>query len=70
MADMKKYPDEFKREALKLAGTSWDGKVGQVERDLGITPGIDLQVCVIRFRVDENSDELNTECRRERVSCK
>ena len=43
MADMKKYPDEFKREALKLAAQP-GMKVGQVERDLGITPGNDLQV--------------------------
>ncbi len=32
-------------------------KVGQVERDLGITPGL-IYKWRQRFRVDENSDEL------------
>ena len=39
MADMKKYPDEFKREALRLSAQP-GMKVAQVERDLGITPGL------------------------------
>ena len=37
--DMKKYPDEFKRQALKLAAQP--GMNGsQVESDLGITRGL------------------------------
>ena len=47
MVDMMKYPDEFKREALKLAAQPGI-KVAQVERDLGITPGL-IYKCVQRF---------------------
>ncbi len=63
MADIKKYPDEFKREALKLAAQP-GMKVGQVERDLGITPGL-IYKWRQRFRVDENSDELKPTAERE-----
>ena len=63
MADLKKYPEEFKREALKLA--SQPGmKVAQVERDLGITPGL-IYKWRQRFRVDEKSDELKPSAERE-----
>ena len=61
--DMKKYPDEFKREALKLAARPGI-KVGQVERDLGITPGL-IYKWRRRFRVEENSDELRPSAERE-----
>ncbi len=63
MTDIKKYPDEFKREALKLAAQP-GMKVGQVERDLGITPGL-IYKWRQRFRVDENSDELKPTAERE-----
>ncbi|MDE2857466.1 MAG: transposase [Chloroflexota bacterium] len=36
---MMKYPEELKREALNLAAQP-GMKVAQVERDLGITPGL------------------------------
>ena len=62
MADMKKYPDEFKREALKLAAQP-GMKAAQVERDLGITPGL-IYRWRQRFRVDENSDELKPSAER------
>ena len=51
-----KYPDEFKREALKLAAQPGI-KVAQVERDLGITPGL-IYKWRQRLRVDEKSDEF------------
>ena len=63
MADMKKYPAEFKREALRLSAQP-GMKVAQVERDLGITPGL-IYKWRQRFRVDENSDELKPVAERE-----
>ena len=63
MVDMMKYPDEFKREALKLAAQPGI-KVAQVERDLGITPGL-IYKWRQRLRVDEKSDELRPSAERE-----
>ena len=40
---MMKYPDKLKRDALNLAARLGI-KVAQMECDLGITPGTDLQV--------------------------
>ena len=63
MSDMKKYPDEFKREALRLSAQP-GMKVAQVERDLGITPGL-VYKWRQRYRVDEISDELKPVAERE-----
>lgn len=58
-----KYPDELKREALNLAAQP-DMTVAQVERDLGITPGL-IYKWRQRYRVDENSHELKPSAERE-----
>ena len=60
---MNKYPDEFKREALKLAAQP-GMTVAQVERDLGVTPGL-IYKWRQRLRVDENTDELKPSAERE-----
>ena len=60
---MTKYPDELKREALNLASKP-GVSVAQVERDLGITPGL-IYKWRQRYRVDENSDELKPSAERE-----
>ncbi len=60
---MVKYPDELKREALNLAAKPGRA-VAQVERDLGITPGL-IYKWRQRYRVDENSDELKPSAERE-----
>ena len=60
---MAKYPDELKREALNLAAKP-GMTVAQVERDLGITPGL-IYKWRQRYRVDENSDELKPSAERE-----
>ena len=59
---MRKYPDELKREALNLAAQP-GMKVAQVERDLGITPGL-IYKWRQRYRVDENSDTLKPSAER------
>ena len=66
MVVMKKYPDEFKREALNLAAQP-GMKVAQVERDLGIAPGL-IYKWRQRLRLDENSDELKPSAERETVA--
>ena len=60
---MAKYPDELKREALNLAAKP-GMTVAQVERDLGITPGL-IYKWRQRYRIDENSDELKPSAERE-----
>ncbi len=60
---MMKYPNELKREALNLAAQP-DMTVSQVERDLGITPGL-IYKWRQRYRVDENSDTLKPSAERE-----
>ncbi len=60
---MMKYPDELKREALNLAAQP-GMTVAQVERDLGITPGL-IYKWRQRYRVDENSDTLKPSAERE-----
>lgn len=52
----KKYAEEFKREVLEMAAQP-DVKVAQLERDLGITPGL-IYKWRERYRVDETSGEL------------
>ena len=58
-----KYPDELKRKALILAAKP-GVKVAQVERDLGITPGL-IHQWRKRYQVDENSDELRSRTKRD-----
>ncbi len=60
---MAKYPDELKREALNLAAQP-GMKVAQVERDLGITPGL-IYKWRQRYRVDENSETLKPSAERD-----
>ncbi len=60
---MMKYPEELKREALNLAAQP-GMKVAQVERDLGITPGL-IYKWRQRYRVDENSDTLKPSAERD-----
>jgi len=59
----KKYAEEFKREVLEMA-TSPDVSVAQLERDLGITPGL-IYKWRERYRVDETSGELKPSPERE-----
>lgn len=59
----KKYAEEFKREALEMA-TQPDVSVAQLERDLGITPGL-IYKWRERYRVDEASGELKASPERE-----
>ena len=60
---MMKYPEELKREALNLAAQP-GMKVSQVERDLGITPGL-LYKWRQRYRVDENNEAVKPSAERE-----
>ncbi len=60
---MMRYPEELKREALNLAAKP-GMTVAQVERDLGITPGL-IYKWRQRYRVDENSAELKPSAERE-----
>lgn len=60
---MMKYPEELKREALNLAAQP-GMKVAQVERDLGITPGL-IYKWRQRYRVDENDAALKPSAERE-----
>lgn len=59
----KKYAEEFKREVLEMA-TQPDVSVAQLERDLGITPGL-IYKWRERYRVDEASGELKASPERE-----
>ena len=60
---MTRYSKEFKREALNLAAQP-GMKVAQVERDLGITPGL-IYKWRQRYRVDENTNALMPSAERE-----
>ncbi len=59
----KKYPEEFKREVLEMAANP-DVSVAQLERDLGITPGL-IYKWRERYRLDERSGELKPSPERE-----
>lgn len=59
----KRYAEEFKREVLAMASNS-DVCVAQLERDLGITPGL-IYKWRERYRVDEASGELKPSPERE-----
>jgi transposase len=59
----KTYPEEFRREALKLASKP-NVSVAQVERDLGITSGL-IHKWRERYHVDETTDELKPSAERE-----
>jgi len=59
----KKYAEEFKREVLEMASKP-DVKIAQLERDLGITPGL-IYKWRERYRVDETSGELKPSADRE-----
>jgi transposase len=58
---IRSYSKEFKLDALRLLETS-DKSVSQLERDLGITPGL-LHKWKGRYQLstDENSNEINLE---------
>lgn len=59
----KKYAKEFKQEVLEMAAKP-DVSVAQLERDLGITPGL-IYKWRERYRVDGDSGELKPSCDRE-----
>lgn len=59
----KKYAEEFKREVLEMAAKP-NVKIAQLERDLGITPGL-IYKWRERYRVDEVSGELKASPERE-----
>ena len=60
---MGKYPNEFKREALRLSAKP-GVSIAQVERDLGITPGL-IYKWRQRYRVDEKTDALKPSAERD-----
>ena len=60
---MVKYSVEFKREALRLSAQP-GMSVAQVERDLGITPGL-VYKWRQRYRVDERTDALKPSAQRD-----
>ena len=66
MAKIKRYSDELKREALSLAAQP-GVNVAQVERDLGISPGL-IYKWRQRYRADEDNDELKPSVAREEES--
>lgn len=59
----KRYTEEFKREVLEMA-TNGDVSIAQLERDLGITPGL-IYKWRARYRVDATSGELKRSAERE-----
>jgi transposase len=59
----KRYAEEFKREALEMAAKG-DVSVAQLERDLGITPGL-IYKWRQRYRVDDAGGELKPRAERE-----
>ena len=63
MKKNKSYPEEFKREVLEMAG-SREVSIAQLERDLGITPGL-IYKWRERYRVDETNGELKPSVERE-----
>ena len=60
---MKKYSAELKRRALNLAAKPGVSDA-QVERDLGIRPGL-INKWRQRYRLDDSSDELMPSAERE-----
>lgn len=63
MKKNKSYAEEFKREALEMAA-SGEVSIAQLERDLGITPGL-IYKWRERYRVDESDGELKPSAERE-----
>jgi len=63
MGKNKRYPEEFKREALALAASK-EVSIAQLERDLGITPGL-IYKWRERYRVEAGSGELKPSPERE-----
>lgn len=63
MKKNKRYPEEFKREALEMAA-SQEVSTAQLERDLGITPGL-IYKWRERYRVDETNGALKPSVERE-----
>lgn len=59
----KRYAEEFKREALEMAAKG-DVSVAQLERDLGITPGL-IYKWRERYRIDAAGGELKPSAERE-----
>lgn len=59
----KKYAEEFKREVLEMAAKP-DVSVAQLERDLGITPGL-IYKWRERYHVDAGSGQLKPSPERE-----
>ena len=62
---MARCPNELKHEALRLSAQP-DMSVAQVERHLGITPGL-IYKWRKRYRVDEKTDALKPIAGRDRV---
>jgi transposase len=50
------YPEEFKLEALEMLRNT-DKSAGQIERDLGITPGL-LGKWRARYQIIENGNQV------------
>lgn len=64
MAKQKRtYTVEFKQEALRLWATSGKG-VSQIERDLGITPGL-LRKWKVRYQLDATTGDVKPSEQRE-----
>lgn len=63
MGKNKRYTEEFKREALALAAKG-DVSIVQLERDLGITPGL-IYKWRERYSLDETNGELKPSADRE-----
>ena len=63
MKKNRSYTEEFKREVLEMAASK-EISVAQLARDLGITPSL-IYKWRERYRVDENSGQLNPSAERE-----
>ena len=63
MRKNKRYTEEFKREVLEMA-SSTEVSIAQLERDLGITPGL-IYKWRERYRLDEPNGELKPSLERE-----
>ena len=56
MRGRKRYTDEFKRDVLEMAA-SGEGSIAQLERDLGITPGL-IYKWPNRYQVEGSNGRL------------
>jgi transposase len=63
MGKHKRYTDEFKREVLEMAASK-ERSIRQLERELGITPGL-IYKWRERYRVDEKNGTLRASEERE-----